>query len=155
MLSGGVRLVCTDRGTHPSRELLLLDFVEDADRLEQLLAWPEMTEEQAHYVYMRECLVQMKPKRQKGAEAQQMVPTPGTAVKDRRRWARHCPTCRRDWQMTDENVWALVEDAVRSRFTPLPEVADLAEYCTLLAQIRDQRRVVIDLSHAPARLPGR
>ncbi len=120
-LAGHVRLVCTDRGTHPSRELAIMSHRgDDPELLEALLESPEFTEAEARTVYEWDALGYgdwLRKRDRKGAAPvgpRRKITDPQARADEESgpRWRFPCPTCRRDIQMTHGTALKLVEGAL-------------------------------------------
>jgi hypothetical protein len=140
----GVRIVCTDKGTHPSRELAVLrsDPAPDDPRLLAELR-QEHAPDQAEDIYLGEMLGDLLRHDRSGLRRRDHgVPTGGlerrTDVRDHSqdffvpRWRFRCPTCRRDVQLRHDAAIVLVEK--------------------ILAAYPETRLPAVDISLLPANL---
>jgi hypothetical protein len=133
-----VRVVCTDRGTHPSREIAVLRLREPEENpglLAQLRS--HLTAERAEKLYAVEILDQtIRPDRsglRRRDHGQEPEPGEGGSrgrVKEMyrteeelSRWRFRCPTCRRDLQLKHPTAARLI-DRICTAYpdVPLPAV---------------------------------
>lgn len=132
--AGWVRVVCTDKGTHPSRELaLLLDrgTAYDPEWQTALFADPALTADEAAWLVEHEQIDATGERTAARGGVVRCGSVEDAASEDHDKWRMKCPTCRRDVQLRDENMRRLVAGALAST---------------------DRPRVVVDLSLLPATL---
>jgi hypothetical protein len=107
-----LRIICTDQGTHPSRELALIwHHGEDPELLAGLLADDQLSEAEARTVYNWDRTSYLAQRRAaRGGYVHGGVVDVGDESDGRGPlWRFRCPTCRRDVQLRDDKMRRLVE----------------------------------------------
>jgi hypothetical protein len=120
-VQGQVRVVCTDRETHASRELSPpLELTDDPKWREILVADEQLSEREAEAVYRWERVGHWSRDSRRGGRVQHARVTVGmTQAGDGEvgdpgdgrggLWRFRCPTCRRDVPMRDDTLVRLIE----------------------------------------------
>lgn len=119
-----VRMICTDGGTHPSRELGSLALVEPEPEVYEVLraeAGPEFTPQEVEALHEYERLSSMGSRltareRHRPGRAQPMAPRDNRLVDEvgHQTWHFACPTCGRDTEMGRNTTIKLVEGLARA-----------------------------------------
>ena len=122
-MSGGeinawdIRIVCTDKKTHPSRELALIIIRDDPQWRQALADDPEFTPAEAEWIYQRDRITQMERRAARGgavhARPAEVEPDGSDELEtdDRRaqtHWRFTCPECGRDTLLRDETFRRLL-----------------------------------------------
>jgi hypothetical protein len=115
-----LRIVCTDRGTHPSRELAVIHHTRQTRRSpEQLREALDANyggfsmQGQVAFLYTSDDLIYrvgFRPARRGGA----LMCGEIIDSTDGRRWRFRCPTCRRDVPMRQERLLRLVRQLIEA-----------------------------------------
>ncbi len=110
MEPGSVRIICTDRRTHPSRLLAEFDVEEDEPMHLACLASYPGDEAAALDAYER---WQVRPVTRRGGKRGEVHAARVDEVVDgQMRWRLRCPTCRRDVPLRAETLVAVVRQAL-------------------------------------------
>jgi hypothetical protein len=115
--AGQVRIVCTDRGTHPSRELAVMRRLPHWPELEEVMrAAPEIGPANATMLvdWDRTGAIESRNGRRpdgvSAADVEALAPGEDTPP----RWRLRCPTCRRDVPLRHQQMTRLVAGVLDS-----------------------------------------
>ena len=107
-----LRVICTDRLTHPTRELAVIwHHGDDIELLDALLAADDLTEDEAHAVYEQDRMTYFEQRRSArgGTVAGQACTVTDDGNARGPLWTFDCPTCRRHVPLRDDRLRPLVE----------------------------------------------
>jgi hypothetical protein len=119
-----IRIICTDKRTHPSRELALFTIRDDPRWRQALADDPEFTPAEAAWLYENDRITQVGERRRHGGGAvvshdAESEPDPGA----RTRWRFTCPECGRDVPLRDETFRRLLDGVLAAGW----RVVDLSD----------------------------